>query len=93
MTCDTTHDSPTQGDWAGWVGTFDDILQGREGQYRVRLKDNQHRWDTAYPGVELLPDGTFVTTTYGHWDEGESPFIMSVRFTIDELDERAAARQ
>ena len=83
---DTALDSPTQGDWVAWVGTWEDLEQGREGQYRVRLKDNHHRWDCAYPGVELLPDGTIVTTTYGHWDEGESPYILSVRLTLDELD-------
>ena len=37
---DTTHESPTKGDWVGWVGTYDDIVAGREGQYRVRLMDN-----------------------------------------------------
>ncbi|MCH2133473.1 MAG: glycoside hydrolase [Phycisphaerales bacterium] len=88
---DTTHESSTQGDWVGWVGTWNDIQHGTPGQYRVRLKDNKHRWDTAYPGVEILPDGTIVTTTYGHWDEGEQPYIRSVRFTLDEIDERAAA--
>ncbi len=45
----------------------------------VRLKDNTKGYDTAYPGVEVLPDGTFVTTTYGHWQKGEQPYILSVR--------------
>ncbi len=89
---DTTHDSPTKGDWVGWVGTYDDIVQGREGQYRIRFKDNKNRWDTTYPGVDVLPDGTFVVTTYGHWDEGEQPYILSARFTLDELDKRAGLR-
>jgi len=79
--------SPSEGDWVGWVGTYNDILAGREGQYRVRLKDNLHGWDCGYPGLELLPDGTFVVTSYGHWTRGEKPYIISVRFKIDELDE------
>ena len=83
---DTTRESPTQGDWVAWVGRWQDVVDGTEGQYRVRLMDNKHRWDCAYPGLELLPDGTFVTTTYGHWSEGEEPWIASVRFTLDELD-------
>lgn len=87
---DTAHETPTQGDWVGWVGTYEDIVRGREGQYRVRLMDNKHEWDAAYPGVEILPDGTIVTTTYGHWTAGEEPYIVSVRFTLDELDARAA---
>lgn len=86
---DTTLVSPTQGDWVGWVGTFEDIVEGREGQYRVRIMDNRHRWDCAYPGLEVLPDGTFVTTTYGHWTEGKKPWIASVRFKLSELDELA----
>lgn len=86
---DTTRESPTKGDWVGWVGTYDDIGQGREGQYRVRLMENHHSWDCAYPGVEVLPDGTFVTTTYGHWVMGEEPFIISVRFRLKEIDARA----
>jgi hypothetical protein len=91
---DTTHESPTKGDWVGWVGTYDDIAKGREGQYRVRLMDNHKNAsgrdaDCAYPGVEVLRDGTFVTTTYGHWIEGEPPFIVSVRFTLNELDQKA----
>jgi len=88
---DTTRISPTKGDWVGWVGTYDDIVQGREGQYRVRLMDNTKSADCAYPGLELLPDGTFVTTTYGHWIQGQSPYIASVRFKLSELDSRAAA--
>ena len=87
---DTALVSPTQGDWVAWVGTYDDILQGRVGQYRVRLMDNLHGQDCAYPALELLPDGLFVATTYGHWTQGEAPYIVSVRFTLAELDERAA---
>lgn len=88
---DTTHVSPTHGDWVAWVGTYEHIVAGREGQYRVRLMDNKVGGDCAYPGLEVLPDGTFVSTTYGHWVDGESPFIMSVRFKLDEIDARAAA--
>jgi hypothetical protein len=87
---DTTHQSPTRGDWVGWVGTYDDIVSGREGEYRVRLMDNTKALDCAYPGVEILSDGTFVTTTYGHWTEGQAPYIVAVRFKLDELDRLAA---
>ena len=80
---DTAHEFPTQGDWVAWVGTYSDIVHGREGQYRVRLMDNKKDWDCAYPGVEVLPDGTFVLTTYGHWIEGEQPFIVSVRLKLE----------
>jgi hypothetical protein len=84
--------SPTEGDWVGWIGKYEDIVQGREGQYRVRLMDNTKDWDCAYPGVEILSDGTFVTTTYGHWIEGEPPFIVSVRFSLQEIDQMSTEK-
>jgi hypothetical protein len=83
------NDSPTEGDWVGWIGTYQDIVLGHDGQYRVRLMDNWKDWDCAYPGVDVLPDGTFVTTTYGHWTEGEPPYIVSVRFSLKEIDRMA----
>jgi hypothetical protein len=87
---DTTLESPTRGDWVGWVGTYDDIVKGREGQYRVHFMKNYKPLDSTYPGVEVQPDGTFVTTTYGHWTKGEQPYIVSIRFTLAELDALAA---
>jgi len=80
-----------EGDWVAWVGTYEDIVGGSQGQYAVRLADNTKGTDTAYPGVEILPDGTFVTTTYGHWTKGEQPYILSVRLKLDELDAMAEA--
>ncbi|MFZ2276237.1 MAG: sialidase family protein [Prosthecobacter sp.] len=87
---DTTHVSPTKGDWVGWVGKYEDIVNGTEGQYRVRIMDNTKGADCTYPGIEVLPDGTIVTTTYGHWTEGEASYIVSVRFKLAELDAKAA---
>jgi len=80
--------APYEGDWVAWVGTYDDLREGRAGEYHLRLKDNRHGWDCAYPGVEVLPDDTIVTTTYGHWEQGAEPYIMSVRLKLDELDRR-----
>ncbi len=90
---DTAGESPTQGDWVGWVGTYEDIVEGKEGQYRVRLMDNKHSWDCAYPGVEVLPDSTIVGTTYGHWEKKKEPYIVSVRFSLAEIDSLYRARQ
>jgi len=83
---DTTHVSPTKGDWVGWVGTYADIVNRTEGQYRVRIMDNTKGQDCTYPGVELLPDDTLVTTTYGHWTQDEPAYVVSVRFKLSELD-------
>jgi hypothetical protein len=86
-------EGPWKGDWVAWVGTWDDIVNGRDGQYRVRLMDNRNEWDCAYPGLEVLRDGTIVTTTYGYWTEGELPYIVSVRLALADLDRRAAGKQ
>jgi hypothetical protein len=88
---DMAHESPTKGDWVAWVGTYDDLVAGREGQYRIRLMDNHHAWDCAYPGLEVLPDGTIVTTTYGYWERDAQPYIVSVRLTMVEIDRLAAS--
>lgn len=58
-----------------WVGTFDDIVNLREGQYRIKLahtylpKQNEpsivSNADTGYCGNVLLSDGTVVTSSYG----------------------------
>ncbi|MCO6044740.1 glycoside hydrolase [Aeoliella sp. ICT_H6.2] len=78
---------PFEGDWVAWVGSYDDLVNNTEGQYFVRLGDNTKAYDTAYPGVEILPDGTFVAITYGHWDKNKQPYILSVRLKLSELDE------
>lgn len=64
----------THGDWVAWVGTFSDIEQGCEGQYRIRLRrnygnsTNSNIGDCGYTGVELLPGGRVLAITYGHWE-------------------------
>ncbi|MES2736018.1 MAG: sialidase family protein [Verrucomicrobiota bacterium] len=78
--------TPYLGDWVAWVGRYEDLAGGKPGQYHVRLMDNTKGYDCAYPGVEVLPDDTIVTTTYGHWTAGEMPYIMSVRLKLSELD-------
>jgi hypothetical protein len=83
---DTNQTSPTVGDWVAWVGSFADLEEGRPGQFRFRLMDNLHAWDCAYPGLELLPDGTFVAITYGHWSAGAPSYIVAVHFKLDELE-------
>jgi CubicO group peptidase (beta-lactamase class C family) len=90
---DMAADSPTKGDWVAWVGRWSDLVAREPGQYRVRLKDNTNAWDSSYPGLERLGDGSFVATTYGHWTAGEEPYILSTRFSLAELDARAVFDQ
>ena len=47
---DTTRKSPTKGDWVAWIGRYEDIVAGREGQYRIRIKKNHKSSDCAFEG-------------------------------------------
>ncbi len=77
-----------EGDWVAWMGTYEDLVEGKVGEKLFRLKDNLKNADCAYPGVEVLPaDGTVVTTTYGHWIEDEQPFIVAIRLKFPLADE------
>ena len=83
---DRGHDSPTFGSWVAWVGTFKDLEEGNEGQYRIFLKKNFKGTDCAYPTVHLLPDGTIFLATYGQWEPGNPNNILSFRLKMEELD-------
>ncbi|MBL0171249.1 MAG: exo-alpha-sialidase [Gemmatimonadaceae bacterium] len=83
---DMAPESPTKGDWVAWVGTYDELLRSSSAGFRVRLMDNTDQWDAAYPGLVRLPDGSVVTTTYGHWTAGQPPWIASIRLQPAVLD-------
>jgi heme A synthase len=70
--------------FVGWVGTYDDIKQGRPSQYARRLLPRLG--ETGYPGLHQLADGTLVATTYAVLAAGEKPSIVSVRFKMSEVD-------
>jgi hypothetical protein len=88
---DMAPESPTKGDWVAWLGTFDELTRPAPGGYRVRLMDNTNAWDSTYPGVELLPDGRVVLTTYGHWTAGQQPWIASITLDVPRLERTRAA--
>jgi hypothetical protein len=88
---DMAADSPTRGHFVGWVGTYEDIVQQRQGQYRLKLLHNYAGTDCGYPGLELLPDGTFVATTYlKYWPDRRKHSVVSTRFRLVELQEDLA---
>ncbi len=89
---DTAPASPTKGHFVAWVGTYDDIAAGRPGQYRVKLLHSHAGSDCGYPGLELLPDNTFVATTYVKYRPGtEKQSVVSARFKLSEVDTAAEA--
>ncbi|MDA1039563.1 MAG: sialidase family protein, partial [Planctomycetota bacterium] len=100
---DMARASPTYGHYVAWVGTFEDIENRREGQYRIKLLHNANRTaadapgtgntDCGYSDLELLPDGTFVATTYVKNTPGpEQNSIVSTRFTLGETDALVQSR-
>jgi hypothetical protein len=89
---DTGPGSPTSKHFIAWVGRFEDIASGRDGQYRIKLLHSHHGGDCGYSGLELLPDGTFVATTYIQYRAGsEKNSVVSTRFKLAETDKLAAA--
>jgi len=94
--------NPSHADWVAWVGTFRDLETGKEGEYRIRLKDNYGNstnnrvGDCGYTAIDLLPNGVFSCITYGHFElakgqkhpdgRGRPPFILQTRFTMKQLD-------
>lgn len=89
------------GEWVAWVGTYEDLMNQNEGSYRIVLAEdwanNAKSGDTGYAGVTVLPDGTFVMDSYGHWDKEFSQswphgvttdrcYIKQASFKLGEMD-------
>lgn len=76
--------------WSGpttaWVGRYDDIIEGSEGNYRVTLLPYG-----GYGQLECLPDGTIVAINYCRYrPDDKASSIVTTRFKLDELDKRLA---
>ena len=84
---DMAPNSPTRGHFVAWVGTYDDIKNGKSGAYRIKLLHSHAGRDCGYPGVELLPDDTIVFTTYIKYRPGKKKHsVVSLRLKLDETD-------
>ena len=90
---DTGKQSPTRNHFVTWIGRYEDILAGRDGEYRLKLLHSYNVVDCGYPGLELLPNGTFVATTYVKYRPGsERNSVVSIRFRLDETDAMAKSQ-
>lgn len=88
---DRALNSPTYGHFVAWVGTYSDIKNGKPGEYRIKLLHSYSGSDCGYPGMEILPDGTIVATTYIKYAEGpQKHSVVSTRFQMNEVDAMAA---
>lgn len=87
--------------WVAWVGTYDDLRSGKEGQYRIKLAHtylkNQKspalsaNADTGYCGNVVFDDGMIVTSTYGAFGnrkaDGEyQTYVISKRLKLSDVD-------
>lgn len=88
-------------DWGIWVGTYEDLMNQEEGQYRIRIEEdwanNAKSGDTGYAGLVVLEDGTFIMNSYGHWDKEYSQswgggvttdrcYIKQAKFKLGEFE-------
>lgn len=92
------------GDWVAWVGTYEDLMEQNDGEYRILLAEDYapsaKSGDTGYTGMVVLDDGTFIMDSYGHWDEDFSNawnggvttdlcYIKQAKFKLAEIDNLA----
>ena len=83
--------SSTYGQYVAWVGTYADLRAGKGGDFRVRILDHvgERTWDTGYSGVEILPDGTILCTTYMHYRTADrSQSVVCARLPLSALPKR-----
>lgn len=89
--------------WIAWVGTYDDLKNGGEGQYRIKIAHTYlpgqtkpqtcANSDVGYCGNVVLPDGkTVVTSTYGAFgklnsDGSLKTYVVSKRIDTALTDE------
>lgn len=87
------------GNWVAWVGTYNDLVNGHDGEYRIILGEDftpsRKAGDTGYAGIVVLTDGTFFLNSYGYFDEAEverigtnaKPYILGVTFKLTDFGE------
>ncbi|GIN69938.1 hypothetical protein J14TS2_04130 [Bacillus sp. J14TS2] len=85
------------GDWVAWVGTYDDLINGEEGEYRILLGQDftpsKKSGDCGYAGNVVMRDGTFFLNSYGYFDKEEviqkgkeaRPYVIGVRFQLTDF--------
>ncbi len=81
--------------WVAWVGDWNDLKEGTEGDYRVKLAHTylgdenapvrSANADTGYCGNVVFADGTIVTSSYGRfgeWDSKANRYVNSEKTYI-----------
>lgn len=91
------------GNWLAWVGSYEALVNGEPGDYRIILaKDwtnSPKGGDTGYAGIVAHPDGHFIMNSYGHWDRAFSEawtgpvtedlaYIIQAKFKLSTIEEQ-----
>lgn len=86
------------GNWVAWVGTYENLKAGENGEYRILLGEDftpsRKSGDCGYAGNIVMKDGTFFINSYGYFDEAEvekigteaKPYILGVHFKLTDFD-------
>lgn len=80
--------SPAYGHFCGWIGRWDDLVNGTPGELTIKLlhhfsDSGKIGWDCGYPGLEIFPDGSILTTTYIRYrkeDAGNSVVCLRIPY-------------
>ena len=80
---DNLKGSPSYGDWVAWLGSYDDVVQGKPGLARFRLMDNTKGADCAYPAVDVLPDDTEATLHERIKEVERSLYVQTIRQIVE----------
>lgn len=84
--------------WIAWVGTYNNLVNGEEGEYRIKLAHTylegqtqpqmSANGDTGYCGNVVMPNGKIMTSTYGIFNPNSSKtFIACKVIDINLIDE------
>lgn len=75
-------------DWVLWIGTIEDILEGRSGEKLITLKKDYTPFgiggDTGYAGIDIK-ENRLLAVSYGHFDKDDCEYlsyIVGVKFNI-----------
>jgi lysophospholipase L1-like esterase len=83
---DTSPVSPTLGSFVAWVGTWENLRDGEEGEYRIKLLDHKGWAGAKLSKLIIKPDGVIVVSAMGKSPGDESFTEKMVQFTLEETD-------
>ncbi|MEG1963480.1 MAG: hypothetical protein RR123_01240 [Clostridia bacterium] len=89
--------------WFAWVGTYDDLVNSKPGDYLIKLAhtylDGQSApqieadGDTGYAGNVVFKDGLFVLTSYGRFEPiKENTFVVTKRLRLADIEKFVTPR-